>query len=366
MTKILLIGEALGQDEERQGVPFVGPSGVELLRMLGESGIIQLSSFDRTHLRRYWETRDASHSAAVWTLHPEIHRTNVFNIHPPANDLAFFTGPKASALPGYPALQASKWVRAEFASELDRLRDEILRHNPNVIICLGNSSLWALAGRTGITKYRGATLLSTHTVRDYKLLPTFHPAAVLRQWELRATAIADLIKAQRESADPELRRPHREIWIEPALDDIRRFITEHISGCRLLSVDIETSGSRITCIGFAPSSDRAIVVPFDDSRAKGGNYWPTKAAERECWDLVCGILGDPGIPKLFQNGLYDIAFLWRSMRIRVFGASQDTMLLSHALQPEGKKDLGYLGSIYTDEGAWKHMRKRDETYKREN
>ena len=32
------------------------------------------------------------------------------------------------------------------------------------------------------------------------------------------------------------------------------------------------------------------------------------------------------------------------------------MLLHHALQPESLKALGFLGSLYTDEGPWKQMR----------
>ena len=78
----------------------------------------------------------------------------------------------------------------------------------------------------------------------------------------RPTVIADLMKAKRESLYPEIRRPAREIWIEPSLNDIRTFISQHIARCRLLSVDIETSGQRITCIGFAPSREIAIVIPF--------------------------------------------------------------------------------------------------------
>ena len=74
--------------------------------------------------------------------------------------------------------------------------------DPNLIICLGNCSLWALAGRTGITKLRGTTLLATHTAADFKLLPTYHPSAILRQWDNRPTVIADLMKAKRESAIP--------------------------------------------------------------------------------------------------------------------------------------------------------------------
>ena len=70
--------------------------------------------------------------------------------------------------------------------------------------------------------------------------------------------------------------------------------------------------------------------------------------------------------KIFQNGLYDISFLWRAYGIGVRGAEEDTMLLHHALYPESLKGLGFLGSIYCDEGAWKGMRKGTETIKRED
>ena len=269
-----------------------------------------------------------------------------------------------SAIDRSNALIKSKYVREEFANELDRLADEIINLDPNLIICLGNCSLWALAGRTGITKLRGTTLLSTHTAADFKLLPTYHPSAILRQWDNRPTVIADLMKAKRESAYPEIRRPPREIWIEPTLDDIRTFKSTFIDQCKLLSVDIETSGQRVTCIGFAPSNTTAIVIPFDDARQPSGSYWPTRDDEAKCWNLVRSILGDSRIPKLFQNGAYDISFLLRAYGIKTLNCAEDTMLLSHALQPEGLKGLGYLGSIYSDEGAWKHMRKKDETIKR--
>lgn len=365
MTPIVLVGEARGEAEARADSSFVGPSGAALIQMLAESGILDLTSIDREYLHRYYQTKSPTHIEAIWTIHPEIFRTNVFQIHPPRNELEFFCGSKAEALPGYPALLKSKFVRREYEPELDRLAVEIATRNPNIIICLGNSALWALAGRTGITKFRGTTLVSTHTVLDFKLLPVFHPAAILRQWENRPIAVADLIKARRESTFPELRRPHREIWIEPSLGDIREFISRYIPPGTLLSVDIETSGSHITCIGFAPSSDVAIVIPFDDSRRKGGSYWPTRADEVECWRIVGEVLHDRRVRKLFQNGAYDIAFIWRSMKIPVFGAEEDTMLLHHALHPESLKGLGFLGSVYSDEGAWKHMRKH-ETIKRDD
>jgi DNA polymerase I-like protein with 3'-5' exonuclease and polymerase domains len=174
------------------------------------------------------------------------------------------------------------------------------------------------------------------------------------------------MKAPTEAAFPEVRRPPCTIWIEPSLPDIERFLNDHIRGCRILSVDIETSGSRVTCIGFAPTHDLALVIPFDDDRRPGRSYWPTPEDERQAWEIVRGILEDPTIPKVFQNGLYDIAFLWRSYGIRTFGATHDTMLLHHALLPESLKSLGFMGSVYTDHGPWKSERKGvDQTIKRD-
>ena len=237
--------------------------------------------------------------------------------------------------------------------------------NPNLIITLGNTALWALSGSTGISKVRGTTYLSTFTVGDFKCLSTYNPAAIFKQYELRPTIIMDFVKAARESQFPEIRRPNCEIWIEPSLEDIATFIDKYVRTCDLLSVDIETSGTRVTCIGFAPRADLAIVIPFDDQRRPDRSFWPSLELECRVWDLIGKVLQDGTIPKLFQNGVYDIGFLARSMGVLVRGATEDTMLLSHALQPESLKGLGYLGSIYTDHGSWKHMRKKHETVKRD-
>jgi len=365
LKPIFLIGEAQGENEAKIGAGFVGTSGLELLKMLADAKVITLTSADHDYISRYWQTRDPHCLNAVWELHPEVYRTNVFQQHPSGNKLEYFCGGKAEGIPIFPALLKSKYVRKEFQHELDRLGDEILSYDPNLIVCLGNSAIWALLGRTGVTKLRGTTATTTHIVSGYKCLITYHPAAVTRQWELRPTTVIDLSKIEREKEYPDVRRPPCEIWIEPTLEDIARFFREHCRGCQILSVDIETSGKRITCIGFAPRSDLALVVPLDDSRAKNGNYWSTATDERQCWELIRQVLEDESIPKLFQNGLYDIAFLLRSYGIGVRGASHETMLIHHALQPEALKGLAYLGSIYTDHGPWKSERKGTETIKRD-
>jgi len=363
---ILLVGEAHGQNEARIGAGLVGPSGIELLKMLNEAEVITLTAQDYKLFKDYYNTGKSEYISQIWYNHPEVIRSNVFNLHPPGDKLDNFCGDKSEAIPGWPKLGTIGWIRAEFEPQLERLGDEIIAADPNLIICLGNTPLWALGGRTGVSKLRGTTFLSTHTVSNYKCLVAYHPAAVIRQWELRPVTIIDLAKAPHEATFPEVRRPNCEIWIEPDLDDIERFINEHIIGCKILSTDIETAGTRVTCIGFAPRHDLAIVIPFDDERKPNGSYWPTATHERSAWEIVRRLLTDRSIPKVFQNGLYDIAFLWRSYGIPTFGAKEDTMLLHHALLPESLKSLGFMGSVYTDHGPWKSERKGvDQTIKRD-
>lgn len=350
----------MGANEIKISRGFVGASGIELLKMLAEAQVITLTSTDRDYLNLYYTNGDPSMIDMIWNLHPELYRTNVFQQHPPGNKLSSFWGDRNEAIKDYPKLtigSKSGYIRQEFGHELERLGDEILTIDPNLIVALGNTALWAMAGRGGISKIRGTTCLSTHTVSGYKLLCAYHPSAVLQQYELRPTTIIDLAKITLEAGFPEIRRPKREIWIEPSIPDIERFINDHIIGCRMLSVDIETAGSQITCVGFAPRTDLAIVIPIHDERTKSRSYWEDIEDERKCWELIRGVLEDQSIPKVLQNGLYDIAFCFRAYGIRVCGAADDTMLLHHALQPESLKALGFLGSVYINERAWKVERK---------
>ncbi len=92
MKPIVIIGEAWGEQEAKIGQGFVGPSGIELLRMLNDARIIELSNVDRSHISDYYRRGDPKCIDSIWQLHGEIYRTNVFNIHPPANKLEWFCG----------------------------------------------------------------------------------------------------------------------------------------------------------------------------------------------------------------------------------------------------------------------------------
>lgn len=326
MTDILIVGEAWGEREEEEGRPFVGASGFILNQMLAQAGINRA----------------------------DCYLTNVFNFRPkPSNDVKNLCGPKTGGIPNMPELLKGKYVRAEYASELERLYAEIAHEQPNIIIALGATAAWALLHSSGIKSVRGfmattAPPVTARIGRMVKVLPTYHPAAVARQWSLRPIVITDLAKAQRHSTTPQYERPSRQIWIKPAIEDILQY-EEYINASELIAADIETKQDQITCIGFSPSPETAIVIPFFTE--SGASYW-SRDDEIAVWNIVRRWLTRPTV---FQNGMYDMTFLWQRYGIPSTGCAEDTMLLHHAFQPEMEKGLAFLASVYTDEASWKFM-----------
>ena len=330
MTNIMIVGEGWSEKDEEAKAPFQGSSGWLLRSCLSQIGI------------------DIA----------DCYLTNVFNRR--VGDIKNLLGSKPEAIPGYPSLVKGKFLRREFQPELLRLYSEIRSINPNLIIALGATAAWALTHSSGIRAIRGATLpthplLTPHLGRVYKVLPTYNPAAVNREWSLRPIFLSDLNKGKSASLDSAVSRPPRSILISPTLDDIKAYDHEFIQPASILSADIETVGNQITCIGFAPDPGNCIVIPFHSKAQSDGNYWRTLAEELRAWHFVRKWLAEK--PTLFQNGLYDISFLWRSYGIPVPLAAEDTMLLHHAWQPEMEKGLGFLATLYTDEASWKFMRK---------
>jgi DNA polymerase I-like protein with 3'-5' exonuclease and polymerase domains len=167
--------------------------------------------------------------------------------------------------------------------------------------------------------------------------------------------IADLIKAKLESEHAQINRPAREIIINPNFETIAAFYAQ-AKNSKAIAVDIETSRKQITCIGFGISRSLALVIPFVDHRMGDKSFWRSAIEEIEAWRWVQRLLALP-TPKIFQNGLYDLQYI-RRVGLSITNSLHDTMLLHHAMHPELLKGLGFLGSIYTNEPAWKIMRNR--------
>lgn len=363
-AKIALVGEAWGEHEAARERPFVGASGLELARLLIEAKIIKdplpPGFVNDLTLWMWWERQG-------------VFLTNTLAMRPQNNNMGAVTAKKADAGAGgsLPPMAMGQYLREEFIPHLRRLYSELAAVRPNIIIALGNTALWALQGVAKIGALRGSVTLAApmlhedrETLRSCKVIPTYHPASIFRNWAWRPIVLADLMKAEFESHFSDLRRPERWITINPTKSEVLTWVHETLSAPpSRLAIDIETGSRQIKMIGFARSRSEALVVPFWDMSKPSGSYWETFEDEKLIREALQSLIGSD-IPKLFQNGLYDLQYIWLE-GWRPSHCEEDSMLLHHSMFPEMPKGLGFLGSIYSNEASWKLMRHEEEMTKRD-
>ena len=340
--KVLLLSDFPSAGDEAAGSLFVGESGKELARMLNDSGI----NFKDCYI------------------------TSVFKHQPPGGDIANWCVTKVEADKIHkermgckytlPNVKPAHYIHPTYLASRGELYKELEAVGANVIVALGDVAAWALLDDARLGKSRGTITKSPYVTT--KVLPTYAPKNVLKTWSFRAIACADLTKAAHESQFPEIVLPSVEVWIEPELVDIQRFIYAHLDTAKEVTVDIETDGrSIITCIGFSVPEGKAICIPLVDRRNPNFSYWKTLEDEVACHRLIRYICSSRA-NKVLQNGLFDVQHMWRhGWVLRNF--TEDTMVKHHSQQPELKKGLGFLGSIYTNYPSWKQLRTKVKTEK---
>ena len=257
----------------------------------------------------------------------------------------------------YNFIKSGKWLHPRYFGALEELKRKLEVAKPNLVLALGPLACWAMLGDARFTIHRGTC---AEGLCGIKTLPSYSPMTLMRDYSSIAILSADLMKAAREMQFPEVRRPKREVWVPETSEDLDLVCSE-LEQQSKLSLDIETipAYKQITCVGFGIGATKAIVFPFTDTRKPDGNYWDW-ANELKAWAIIKKICKNPTIKKVLQNGVYDIQWLWRICNIPVFGFRNDTMILHHCLYPELQKSLGFMGSLYTNEGSWKLMRRFSE------
>lgn len=316
--------------------------------------------------RKEWEKGEVWSDGNAWNFQQSLRKagialqdcffTNVFNMPPPGAYTyeSFFTD-KKNGVPHLKPVKKGKYLHPAYYGELARLWKQINHHDPNLIIACGDVATWALCmGDNPIDSARGRICESNSAITGKKVLPVYDANVVRSNPAMGAIQTFDLHKAAREMNSKEFTRPQRFLHIEPTLDDLEEFYQQYIEPSPYLSTDIETKGDMITCVSFAPTPDRALVVPFFSEETPSGNYWPDKRSEYLAWVFVRRML-KLGKSVAGQNYQFDMQHELVSMGIPNPDATDDTMLLHHSLQPELKKGLGFLASIYTDEIQWKGM-----------
>jgi uracil-DNA glycosylase family protein len=182
-ARVMLVGEQPGDQEDRQGHPFVGPAGKLLDQALVAAGIDRRDVYVTNAVKHFkWEAAPRGRAApSAKGSHPRGKR----RIHqkPNAREIA----------------ACRPWLDGELAAV-----------RPEVIVALGATAAQALYGRSfKVTKMRGRELpspLAPHA------LATVHPSSILRapddetrHRELRAfvedlAVVAKLLQASGEAA----------------------------------------------------------------------------------------------------------------------------------------------------------------------
>lgn len=324
-AKIVLVGEAPGVEEVVQKKPFVGSSGRLLRERLHKVG-----------------------------LNPDMcYMTNIIKqkIRDNNFDLLYLDGDDREQ-------PSSILIEAQQA-----LRDEIKRIKPNLVVPLGSEALRAVTGLKGIDKWRGSIIAHD----GLKIVPTFHPARMLRSYAELPIFTADLARVQRQSFFPEVRTPQTRIDIRPSIQQVVQFLEDLLARPRPIAFDIETSRGEdvhVRCLGIADSALHALVIPFVSSSNSGfdpsksiylgttsgedlNNYW-TEFEEETILILLKKVFLDPRIKKMAQNAQFDSQVLASDFGIDIRGFERDTMVDHFALYPELPKGLDFIASLHTE------------------
>ena len=143
-SKIMLIGEAPGANEDEEGLPFVGRAGALLDKML----------------------------AAIDLDRKKVYISNIINYRPPDN-------------------------RRPTDEEIKRYLPFITKHieiiNPKILVLLGSTAMNALIGNeVVISKMRGKWIEKQFGSCKTSVIVTFHPAFLMRQPAQKKMAWIDL------------------------------------------------------------------------------------------------------------------------------------------------------------------------------
>ena len=178
---IMLVGEAPGAEEEKEGKPFIGMSGKLLRKTLLE---IEIEPDD-------------------------VYITNTFWQRPPNNDVGFFfarnDGLNKVCL-DYPSSGSNQFLKEDWRNVSPRLQSELDELQPRIILAAGRIPMWALTGQTQITRYAGNIMDVKNGLVEYngKCIPIFHPAYMLRnrslidKWREDMRQIFNFIQMERQ------------------------------------------------------------------------------------------------------------------------------------------------------------------------
>lgn len=290
---VLIVGEAPGEWEDKEGVPFVGTSGRKLREVLEASGITEY----------------------------KVAFSNVVRCRPPEND-----------------------TKAEHITHCEGfLKEEIKVLDPDVVMLMGNTPLGSVLGKTGITTWNGVVV-----ERDDRMyVPLLHPAYILRNraamddWLEGMLNVVDALEGKVYSEEDKLDY-HYPKTVADVLD-----MREYLKDCEWIAYDTETTTldafmdvSDIIAVSFA-GGDRTYALPMNHPE----NWW-TDDEYFQIVDVVKEILVEHGHHIIGHNMKFD--WVWTKKHLGFeYETGADTMLMHNLIDTrQGIHGLKRLAGLY--------------------
>ncbi|HEY7417924.1 MAG TPA: DNA polymerase [Ktedonobacteraceae bacterium] len=303
-SRVMLVGEAPGREEERSGKVFSGAAGQLLDKCLERAGLSP----------------------------SELYITNAVKCRPPDN-------------------RTPERIEAKICAS-EYLTAEIEEVRPTHILLLGNAALQAVARKSGITKHRGVRLEIKGHPKSRTIMAAFHPAYALRNPGVHPTLQEDIRRFARAIKGEFQVVPVAKKYVG-TVDGLRKVIAllESAPPGSVVSYDVENryrpwdKDWSIQCLGVSLDGHTSYVIPLYHPDSPFGKKWKSVLAH------LRHALIRPDIKLVAQNGKHD--------NVQLAGAGIflehrfDVMLAAHLLDENRPKNLGFLSQTYLGADVYK-------------
>jgi len=333
-ARVVLVGEAPGNEEVFQNVPFVGQAGQLLDKLLLE---VDLDSSD-------------------FLITNACHCRGQNNRTPTADDV--------------------RTCRESF------LKGDISKHPRDLIVGIGNCGMFGVIPKgslSGITRKNGAFFFTEEF--NTWVLGMIHPAATFRnpaylgQVKVAVNQIQSFLTNKKPIVET------TDVKVITTREEVTALI-QALSNTRVFSFDLETTSicfwnGQVLCFSFSMKKNEAFVLPtpyYRRSDSLIGSDWPITDARLVINDAprdpstldpiftplefmlilkdLKRIFENPKILKVAQNATFDASYLKYHYDITVRGLACDTMLAHHLIDENSPHNLKSMANMYTGLGAY--------------
>lgn len=336
--RMLVIGEAPGEEEERRGAPFVGASGIELDRTLRMHGIRR----EDVSLTNVLLCRPFGQHGLVGYLRrhsAENRRRKARGEEPTLSPLACCAPRLEREVKAAPSLLLLGATALGAMQRIERATDGAATEEGH--------------GEEGLRRVRG---YPRRTASGQPYVATVHPAFVLRQRRWTETFRSDVGKAFRHAVG-RLQWTGPTVLLDPSLSELDAALAR-LAQAPYVAVDTETDGLdpesvSLRCVGLA-SADFGVAAGFASVETPA-RVWrcPSSLARERIRNFFAAAAGRPRLVGHNVN-VYDRPVLERhGAPLPPYRAVFDTVIADHVVESELPHDLAFLASRHTDMSAWK-------------